>query len=65
MPIAYEEYGDLAAINSELRLITLELMKIAAQEHKPFEHVLREFTENAFRTKKTLMKADNTPRRRH
>lgn len=64
MPIAYEEYEDLAAINSELRLITLELMKIAAQEKKPFENVLKEFTDNAFRTKRTLMKADS-PRRRH
>ncbi len=65
MPIAYEEYEDLAAVNGELRLITLELMKIAASEHKSFDNVLKQFRDNAFKTKRMLLRGDNVARRRH
>ncbi len=51
-----EELEELAAINSELRYITLELMKIAVSKDKPFDWVLKEFTSNAFKTRKALVR---------
>lgn len=60
-----EEYAEIAAINSELRYITLELMKIAASQNKPFESVLKEFTANSFKLKRTVMRGPTAqkPRR--
>jgi len=37
---------DLASVNSELRFITLELMKLAAQRNSSFDDVLGEFMQN-------------------
>lgn len=51
-----EQFEEMAAVNSELRFITLELMKIAASGNKPFDAVLKDFTANAFKLKKTLSK---------
>ena len=41
------EFEDLASINSEIRFITLELMKLAAQRGVSFDEVLDEFLQNA------------------
>lgn len=49
-----EQLEELAAINSEIRFITLELMKIAAGKNKPFDTVLKEFTANAFKAKRAI-----------
>lgn len=38
---------DIESVNSELRYITMELMKIAAQRKMTFEDVAREFLGNA------------------
>ncbi len=65
MPIAMEEMDELAAVNSELRFITLELMKIAAQKNAPFDSVLSEFVGNAFKLKRTLNRSEAGARRRH
>ncbi len=65
MPIAIEEMDELAAVNSELRFITLELMKISAQQNKSFDAVLREFVGNAFKLKRTLNRSGTIARRRH
>lgn len=35
-------------INSELRYLTLELMKIAIRKNKSFEEVAREFIKNVY-----------------
>jgi len=51
-----EQFEELAAVNSELRFITLELMKIAASKNQPFEDVLKEFTQNVFKLKTNLSK---------
>lgn len=50
-------FEDEAAINSEIRFIVLELMKISAATGKPFEQVLKEFCENALQLKKALHEA--------
>lgn len=49
-----ERFEDVAAVNSEIRMITLELMKLAASQGKPFDQVAREFRENAFTLKRSL-----------
>ena len=65
MPVAVEEFEELAAVNSELRFITLELMKIAAQQNKSFEQVQQEFMANAFKLKRTLLRSETAPRKKH
>ena len=40
-------FDDNGSINSELRYITIELMKIAAQRNASFEDVCQEFLLNA------------------
>jgi hypothetical protein len=42
----YDE--DLASINSEMRFITLELMKLAQKKRKSFRHIAREFISNVY-----------------
>lgn len=37
---------DIESVNGELRYITIELMKIAAQRKRPFDEVAREFLQN-------------------
>ena len=39
---------DISNINSELRYITVELMKIASQRNASFESVAKEFLSNAY-----------------
>jgi hypothetical protein len=59
-----EQVADIAAINSELRYITLELMKISAEQKKPFEQVLAEFTGNTFKLKRALIRSPRDSQRR-
>ncbi|NYZ76420.1 hypothetical protein H0N98_04175 [Candidatus Micrarchaeota archaeon] len=42
----YEE--EIASINSEMRFITLELMKLAQEKKKSFREVAREFISNVY-----------------
>jgi hypothetical protein len=42
----YDE--ELASINSEMRFITLELMKLAQQEKRNFKQVAREYISNVY-----------------
>jgi len=42
----YDE--EIASINSEMRFITLELMKIAQERKKSFKEVAREFISNVY-----------------
>jgi|GEM_PF-2334111 len=39
---------EIASINSEMRFITLELMKLAEKRKKSFKEVVNEFISNAF-----------------
>ncbi len=45
---------DRESANSEIRYLTLELMKIAVREKKPFKQVVKEFIENVYFMKETL-----------
>ncbi|MEM4390009.1 MAG: hypothetical protein QXG98_05095 [Candidatus Micrarchaeia archaeon] len=56
----YEE--DAAGINSEIRYITLELMKLAARKKKPFRQVAAEFIKNVYAMRR-LIKQRVTARR--
>ena len=52
-----EEWGDfddVAAVNSELRYLTLELMKLSYKKKKSFKLTVNEFIENAEFLKKRL-----------
>jgi hypothetical protein len=40
------DYDDFSSVNSELRYLTLELMKIALEKGKSFEEVALEFVKN-------------------
>lgn len=42
----YDE--EVASINSEMRFITLELMKLAYKRKKSFNHVAKEFISNVY-----------------
>lgn len=57
MPNVSEDLEELAAVNSEIRFITIELMKLAAERGQSFNAVLREFKQNAFTTKRALSNA--------
>ena len=52
---------DKAAINSEMRFITLELMKIAARRRQPFKQIASEFIANAYSLEKDIR--ERTPKR--
>ena len=57
-----EDFDQLAAANSELRFITLELMKIGAKQGKSFNVVLKEFLTNAHKLKRTVSSASTKQR---
>ncbi len=66
VPVSFEELQEVAAINSEIRFIALELMKISLQTGVPFERVLGDFRKNAFKVKKFLSYPQATAdKRRH
>ncbi len=50
-----EALEDQSAINSELRFLTLELMKLAVDQNKSFDQVLSEYFVNAYRLKRRLV----------
>jgi hypothetical protein len=50
--IMYDE--EIASINSEMRFITLELMKLAQQRRKSFKHVAKEFISNVYTLDKLI-----------
>ncbi len=49
----FEDSEDLNA-NMELRLITMELMKLAAKEKKPFREVAERYISNVYFLKRML-----------
>jgi len=65
-----QELEEQAAVNSEIRFIALELMKISALTGRPFNDVANEFCENALQLKKAFHEAaapvrKQKPKRRH
>jgi hypothetical protein len=50
------DFGDdeRYAANSELRYITLELMKLAQKRNIPFEKISEEYVQNTFNLKKAI-----------
>lgn len=50
-----ENLEDLSAVNSELRFLTMELMKIAVEQNKTFDQVLSEYFVNAYKLKRRLV----------
>lgn len=47
---------EIASINSEMRFITLELMKLAQQKRKSFREVAREFISNTYALDRMIKK---------
>jgi hypothetical protein len=45
-------------INSEIRYLTIELMKLAYQNKKSFKQVSKEFVKNAFYLKELIKKLE-------
>lgn len=64
MPVSFEEMQEVAAINSEIRFIALELMKISLETGVPFDQVLGDFRKNAFKVKKFFSDPQNLSERR-
>ena len=54
-----ECFEEVAAINSEMRFLCLELMKISSQRSVPFPQVLHEFIANTNTMKLALANAEN------
>ncbi|MFH1443484.1 MAG: hypothetical protein ABIG96_05605 [Candidatus Micrarchaeota archaeon] len=50
-----ENYEEMALMNSELRFLTVELMKIALEKHMSFEDVLAEYFQNAYKLKRKIL----------
>ena len=50
------EEDELAQANSEMRFLTLELMKVAAQRKQRFKEVLGEFIQNVYTLEATIRK---------
>ncbi len=50
---------EVAAINSEMRFLCLELMKISTQRSVPFPQVMHEFITNTNTMKLALANAEN------
>lgn len=56
-----DTFEDAALANSELRFLTVELMKIALERGKSFDDVLEEYFHNAYKLKKKILFA-HTPK---
>ena len=54
-----ECFEEVAAINSEMRFLCLELMKISSQRNVPFQQVMKEFINNTNTMKLSLANAEN------
>ncbi|MFH0972256.1 MAG: hypothetical protein V1835_06880 [Candidatus Micrarchaeota archaeon] len=50
-----ENFEELAIVNSELRFLTVELMKIALERGKSFDEVLSEYFSNAYKLKRRIL----------
>ncbi len=57
------DFEEIASINSELRFLTIELMKIASSRNVPFQQVVGEFVSNAFLLKAGLKRASSAASR--
>ncbi len=44
-----EDFEEASMVNSEVRFLTVELMKIAVQTNRSFDAVLSEYFDNAFK----------------
>ncbi len=56
-----EDFEEASMVNSEVRFLTVELMKIAVQTNRSFDAVLSEYFDNAFKLKRRLL-LQNAPR---
>ncbi len=54
-----ECFEEVAAINSEMRFLCLELMKISSQRGITFQQVMHEFIDNTNTMKLALANAEN------
>ena len=52
---------DMESVNSELRYITIELMKIAAQRKQPFAEMAKEFLQNTNLLQRMIEAAGGEP----
>jgi len=52
---------DIEGVNSELRYIAIELMKIAAQRKQPFAEVAREFLQNTNLLQRMIETSEGEP----
>ncbi len=59
-----ECFEEVAAINSEMRYLCLELMKIAGQRNTSFDQVMREFISNTNTLKIAFANAENEVEKR-
>ncbi len=50
-----ENYEEMAIVNSELRFLTVELMKIAQKNGQSFDEVLQEYFTNAYKLKRKIL----------
>jgi len=53
-----------AQVNSEMRFITLELMKLSLRRHVPFGKIARQFVKNVYRLE-SMIKAPSRARIKH
>ncbi|MBI4406508.1 hypothetical protein HY571_01190 [Candidatus Micrarchaeota archaeon] len=56
-----DDLEEVAAVNSEMRYLALELMKISTQRGVAFEQVVGEYIENTHKLKIALAKAESSP----
>jgi len=50
-----ENYEEMAIVNSELRFLTVELMKIALERGKSFDEIVAEYFSNAYKLKRKIL----------
>lgn len=55
----YEFMEDREDVSSEIRYLTLELMKLAARQNKSFKEIVNEFIDNAYFLQTTLESLEN------
>ena len=58
-----EDEENTSAANSEIRFITLELMKLAQQSGRQFEEVAQEYMKNTVRLQKMISGEGEAPSR--
>jgi hypothetical protein len=50
-----ENYEEMAIVNSELRFLTVELMKMAIEQHRSFDDIVAEYFSNAYKLKRKIL----------